>query len=237
MDFASEPPGGLVICELGTGDVGLLQATYDAVLRPSFTIDELSGIGAVSPAPGRTVTVALDREGTPVGCAVSDLDDGGIGLLSYLAVSPASRGLGVGGRLLAWLAPAWAGRLVLAEVHDPRGHSETDDEHPEARLRFYARAGARVLDVPFVQPALSGGSRVADMLLLVMAGPDVHRLSAKPLRDWVLAYYLDSEGAEPTDPQGRALLERFAVDHIDVLPLTAWSRVRRLAAARPRPVG
>ncbi len=223
---------GLLIRELDEDDGELLQATYDAVLRPSFTLDELSGIKAVSPAPGRVVTVALGPGRVPLGCAVSDLDAGGIGLLSYLAVSPDSRSLGVGGRLLSHLAALWAEigcTLVLAEVHDPRGHVDTADEHPEARLRFYARGGARVLDAPFVQPALAGGERVPDMLLLVMAGPEVPAIPAAPLREWVLQYYRDCEGAEPTDPQGAALLDRFATGQIAVLPLAEWPRVRRLA--------
>lgn len=215
---------------------GLVESAYTHVLRPSFTSDELPGPGGVRPGPARVLTVAVDGAGVPVGAAVTELEPEGIGLLAYLAVAPAGRGLGVGGRLVAELHALWRAEdqsLVLAEVHDPRGHAESDDEHPEARLRFYGRAGAQLLDVPWVQPGLGGGARVPDMLLLAVHRTDPERpdVASAPLVAWTREYFTESEGREPDDAQAVALLARIEADErIRVLPLGEWRRVERLAA-------
>ncbi|WP_313556715.1 GNAT family N-acetyltransferase, partial [Miniimonas arenae] len=97
-------------------DPALLAATYERVLRPSFTLDELPGPEGVQPNGGHVLTVARDASGEPVGAAFCELDPDGVSLLEYLAVSPASRGLGAGGALLAHLRELWRARgcgLVL----------------------------------------------------------------------------------------------------------------------------
>lgn len=225
-------------------DPALLAATYERVLRPSFTLDELPGPEGVQPNGGHVLTVARDASGEPVGAAFCELDPDGVSLLEYLAVSPASRGLGAGGALLAHLRELWQARgcgLVLAEVHDPRGHAEDTDEHPEARLRFYGRAGAEVLDAPWVQPALGPrGERVPDMLLLVMHRPADADADAEPtvpsapVLAWARDYFEVCEGDAPTDaaqdPRGVALLDRIgAAPALRVLPLARWREVAPLA--------
>ncbi len=229
----------IIDLDVATDDPALVARTFELVLRPSFTSEELRGLEPVGPGPLRVRTVAVDADGAPVAPAVTELEPDGVSLLGYLAVSPAARGLGAGGRLVAHLRDSRrAGRypLVVAEVHDPRGHPEGDDEHPEARLRFYRRAGAEVLDVPWVQPALAGGARVPHMLLLVLhressggGGPSVEGVAtvpSAPLHAWALDYFVGSEGDEPRDPQGVALLTRLgASDRIRVLPLDAWPQV------------
>ena len=224
---------GLTIRDLHsvTDDPALVARVYADVLRPSFTVDELSGPAAVEPGEARVLTVALDDDGTPVAAAVTEIEPV-VCLLGYLAVSPAARGLGAGGRIMAHLVQSWQAAglpLVLAEVHDPRGHAETEDEHPQARLRFYGRAGADVLDVPWVQPALAGGERVADMLLLVLHRAEPVDVPSGPLLTWAQDYFAESEGALPRDRQGLGLLARIAArDPIPVLPLDQWERVQPL---------
>lgn len=230
----AEPVSELTIVDLTAPDdrPELVEETYRAVLRPSFNTDELSGVEAVRPHPGRLLSVALDAAGVPVAAAVTELEPGGISLLGYLAASPAARGLGAGGRLMAHLVEFWTAGdypLVLAEVHDPRGHAEAEDEHPEARLRFYGRAGAAVLDVPWVQPALSAdGARVPDMLLLALhdSGP----VDSAALVAWARDYFTGAEGAGFEDAQAAALLARMAQrEQIPVLPLEHWRQVEPLA--------
>ena len=209
----------------------LVARVYAEVLRPSFNADELSGPAAATPGETRVLTVAVDAHGAPVAAAVTELD-AEICLLGYLAVTPAARGLGAGGRIIAHLIQSWQAAglpLVLAEVHDPRGHAEADDEHPEARLRFYGRAGAEVLDGPWVQPALAGGLRVADLLLLVLHRAEPVDVQAGSLLGWAEEYFVESEGALPRDRQGLALLARIAArDRIPVLPLDQWQQVQPL---------
>lgn len=219
-----------------TGDQELVERTYHAVLRPSFTSDELSGVHAVRPGPQRLLTVAVNDERAPLGAAVTELEPDGVSLLAYLAVAAAARNLGAGARLVAHLRQNWRAAgypLVLAEVHDPRGHAEAEHERPQARLRFYGRAGAEVLDVPWVQPALDGGSRVSDMLLLALhrsEGPA--QVPSAPLLAWAEEYFVESEGRVPDDPQASALLQRIgARDVIALLSMDDWRQVQRLSVS------
>lgn len=168
-------------------DAALAAQAYETVLRPAFRPEELTGPQDVAPGPRRVLSVALDAKEEPVAAAVTDLGPTqgevsgdadravGVALLSHLAVRASGQGGGVGSAMMGHLQRLWTRLelpLVLGEVHDPRGHAESDTEHPMARLRFYERCGARVLDVPWVQPSLAPGQqRVPDMLLLALHGP------------------------------------------------------------------
>lgn len=183
----------------------LRAAAYHSVLRPSFSRDELSGPEAVEPAPGRDVVCALVA-GRVAAVGVGDHDErSGLTMLSYLASEPGARGLGLGAKVLDRLRLAWRDHdydVVLAEVHDPRVWQESADERPRARLRFYERAGCRLLPVPWIQPAVPGGRRVPGMLLLVVHPVDgTVRLSAERLRTWARNCFEADEGAVPDDPQ------------------------------------
>ncbi len=96
----------------------------------------------------------------------------------------------------------------MAEVDDPRCHdAEGLVGDPAARLSFYGRFGARVLDLPYFQPSLiRGGRRARGMLLLAF---DVHAASLAPgpvpalrgdlLDRWLRGYFAESEGLRESD--------------------------------------
>lgn len=219
----------------------LVSGAFDAVLRPSFSIDELPSIDTVTGADGddgyRLLVVAVGREdgdgdGDALGAALYSEDGTGLGKLDYLAARPGIRSRGVGSALMGRLASVWPGRpvvAVLGEVHDPRFHAEGPDELPSARLRFYQRCGARLLDLPWVQPRLSpDGARVHHMLLVDLLPGIGQPLSSERVGRWVQGYYLAAEGAVPTDSTYEALLARVfsrdeiglgSIDHPEVDPL------------------
>lgn len=151
-----------------------LAALYDTVLQPSFPPSEMveqawlvEGVrqGSV------VATAAYDGE-RPTAVAVTEVICPGAVLLSYLAALPATRGAGVGSRLLAQVRERSRhdGTLLLAEVERPDRHAGSAEYgDPTARLRFYGRHGARVLDLPYVQPPIRpGADPVPGMLLLVL---------------------------------------------------------------------
>ena len=130
--------------------------------------------------------------------------------------------------------------LAVGEVHDPRRWSETGGEDPVSRLRFYERLGARVLDVPFVQPALdSRRARIEGFLLLAMyAGPeavvstgDGESVRADLVGRFVRHYYEVAEGVrEPRDPQLVRLLGAIeGRPAIRLLPLAEYERIPLLS--------
>jgi GNAT superfamily N-acetyltransferase len=220
-------------------DRRVLERAYAEILVPSFTPDELLPIWAIRGDGGPPQDVAVRMAGDEL-LAVAVADHAGpdlISLLSYLAVRPGLRGGGHGGELLAHVGRRWAAKgagLVLGEIHDPRAHAERDDEQPMARLRFYERHGAELLDVPWVQPAVSrDGDRMPGMLLIAFhrsgsfAGP---RVPGEPLLTWADAYYDECEGPQPPDPERRALRARFAApEGIEVRPLADFALVEPLA--------
>jgi len=58
--------------------------------------------------------------------------------------------------------------LVVAEVEDPQIYPRTLNQDPLARLQLYARLGARLLELRYVQPETNpGAGRVRNLLLLV----------------------------------------------------------------------
>ncbi|WP_159081364.1 GNAT family N-acetyltransferase [Nocardioides sediminis] len=202
-------------------DLALLRQAYDEVLRPSFLPDELPSwdfllAGFRSPAR-QCVGILYDED--PVGVrsvravGVTNWRDGRhIGTLSYLATAPAHRGTGLGGTLVAEHAHHWPTLglgTVLGEVHDPRLHPETADERPMDRLRFYDRHGARLVGVPWIQPALSPDTRRSRGMLLIVLPPVPKAIPAGDLIAWATDYYLEAEGAPATDGDLRALVTRF----------------------------
>lgn len=225
----------------GPDAAALVDEAYAEVLAPSFGPDELLprdqlDRGMRDPQ-GDRLTVAV-RDGLVVGAAVSDAPArDGIVLLTLLAARPGGRSGGVGGALLGHLRAAWQRSgvaLVLGEVHDPRAHATGPDEDPHARLRFYERAGAELLGVPWLQPAVApSGRRVDGMLLVALhrqgwaAGADV---PAAPVAAWAQRYAAATEGRAPTDEGWARLMARYsAASTLAVLPVASYASIPLLA--------
>ncbi|GAA2388575.1 hypothetical protein GCM10010420_09960 [Streptomyces glaucosporus] len=213
----------------------LLARVYDDLLVPSFPADEMETLEWLRTrlAEGTAVvTAAVEADGTPVAAAVGEWDPGSrVLLLSYLTVRPGLRSKGLGSLLLEEVAGAWQERfrplLTLAEVEHPLAHkADRAYGDPAARLRFYARHGARALDLPYFQPALRpGAGRVHGMLLLVLAraagggGREEGTVAPGPVRAFVEDYLLSEGEAEP-DGAVRRLREGLArPGGIRLLPL------------------
>lgn len=111
--------------------------------------------------------------------------------LNYLFVDPAQRGRGLSRQIMqacselaATLFKSWRGGdeategLMFLEVNDPLRLTpeeyRIDSEHAGidqvARLSYWARAGAAVLDLAYVQPALSADQQDDDTLALAVIG-------------------------------------------------------------------
>ncbi|WP_068402836.1 GNAT family N-acetyltransferase [Kribbia dieselivorans] len=220
------------VADLSTG-----QATdlYDRVFRPAFRPDELldrnAFLSAYTGAQAQHSGV-LVRQGTPIAAYLTDsYVDGRVVLLTYLAVAPSARGSGAGATLAAHLrtllGTGGLGALTLAEVDDPRvwpGDEGTGDA--VARLRFYARLGARVLPLRYFQPALrSDSDRVHGMFLIRL---DAGVGTAKDLvREFLVENVTANEGpAAVQDPEATALLREVdALTPDDILPLSQWRRL------------
>ncbi len=229
-------------------DAELLARFHRDVLVPSFSEDELDDVEAMTrglrgDGPARTLaSVALEADELVGGVVGEVYEAEDVMLLAYLAARPGVRGRGIGSALIAHVAPRWYPqvRLVVGEVHDPRRWPNAADEDPVSRLRFYDRIGARVLGVPFVQPALDADrERIEGFLLLafhVDPAAEVHADGASSIRSDVVSrfvrrYYAAAEGAgEPYDPQLAQLLAR--IDEHATIPLLAiadYGRVPLLA--------
>ncbi|RKR90327.1 acetyltransferase (GNAT) family protein [Micromonospora pisi] len=201
----------------------LLEALHREVLATSFPPDQLVSLADLREQIETglvVVTAAVDDDGRVLGGVVGEWSPASrVMLLSYLAVAADTRGGGVGRLLYTGAVETWPARhrpcLVLAEVESPVGRSGSEAYgDPVARLRFYGRHGARLLELPYFQPALAPGlSRVPDLLLLVLhadtefqgaGGADT--VAGEPLSQFMVEYFEATEGGVPDDPAASALL-------------------------------
>lgn len=214
-----------------------LRALHSQVLAPSFPPAELIDVDDLLAgcASGEMYALGVVRSGRVVAGAVgSGSAPGGVVLLVYLAIAPGERGGGIGGTLLDGAVARWVAQhspaYVLAEVEHPDHHAASPEHgDPAARLRFYARHGARVLSVPYFQPGMGpDGPRVPALLLVTLhvddsvrsgsPGPDGReRVSAPPLRDFLEANLRGSEGSLRDDAATRALLDSVAGVWVDLV--------------------
>jgi GNAT superfamily N-acetyltransferase len=212
-------------------DSPLLGAVYEELLVPAFPPHELmtrQELGAALES-GLLWISAVVREGRPDGAAVAEWSPGsGVLLLAYLAVRRGVRSSGIGGALMDEVRGGWQERvrplLTLAEIEHPAAHTaDAERGDPSARLRFYARHGARALDLPYFQPSLRPGApRVPGMLLaLLAAAPELAgrpTVPAEPVRAFMTEYFQQCEGGVPDDPAAAALFAAMVPRGIRLLP-------------------
>ena len=197
-----------------------LEHVYRRLLEPNFppeemgTLDELAagvGTGAASVLVHAT---GEEPDAVAVGWRFAPIP---VVLLSYLAVAPEARGAGVGGVLLREAVTTWTRTpcLVLAEVQHPSSERVSEAwGDPRRRLAFYTRHGARVLDLPYLQPEVHAGAGRVDGMLLVALHVDptlltpTGRVRSKAVEAFLQAYFVAAEGAPPSDAPARILLER-----------------------------
>jgi len=220
----------------------LLDQVYREILVPSFHPDELQSLTSLRAgvrSGGTLASAVVDDAGRALAGLVGEWSPScRVMLLSYLAVTAAARGGGIGGPFYDEVIGAWRETyrpcLIVAEVEHPDRHESSEAYgDPAARLRFYGRHGARVLNLPYFQPALGPGrSRVYGILLLALhvdpalsgpGGPDT--VAAAPLREF-LVDYLEVEGGVADDPPTRAMLDAVeAGGGVALLPADRYTAV------------
>ncbi|RMI09184.1 GNAT family N-acetyltransferase [Cellulomonas triticagri] len=214
---------------------------HERLLAPTFRADELLSpdelvAGWTGPDAGPSAVLLADDE--PVAVMLGGWFAGGrVLLLEYLAVDAEARGLGLGARLLGDLLPRWAaaapggpGALVLAEVDDPRAWSaDAAQGDPVARLRFYARYGARLLPFPYTQPALRpGADRVPGMLLLRLDRTPAGAATGADVAAFLAEHYAAAEGPDAlADPAVARMVARARELDVDagLWPVERWEQV------------
>jgi GNAT superfamily N-acetyltransferase len=254
MGSSAEGSGATLVVDLAerSDAADLLRRLYDEILVPSFRREELDpyetmAASLTDAAPTTDIAAAWKDPAEILGAIVGDWDPvSRVYLLSYLAVRAGQRNSGAGTSLMQEL-PKWSrarGALVtLAEVDDPRRH-DTDPSvgDPTARLSFYARFGATVLDLPYFQPRLTAkGRRAHGMLLLafdvhadalVDGGATVHVLRSDVISSFLLRYFAVEEGLkEPlegrNDPDLARLLDQASSPAgIRLLPMAQYVDVQ-----------
>lgn len=201
--------------ELDAADDAEIAEFYQRILLPHFRTDELvrrENFAAGLKSGDSRALVARTANGVIAGGAVGDLyPRSGVVLLSYLAVPREGRGLGTGSTLVkaatALWGAAWRPPLMVMEVEDPR-HFRRDEMFgdPGARVRFYERLGARILPVPYFQPAMGDGmDRVRHLMLMVFGGteapPGTRQVDGHLVESFLTEYLEGSEGRVRSDDE------------------------------------
>ncbi|MDF2848090.1 MAG: N-acetyltransferase [Oerskovia sp.] len=236
------PVPGPVVVPLRS--VEQLTQLYRDVLSPSFPPAELVSLDSflADHAAGHLESLGVvevpDGAAPPSGRVVAGVvgswsAEARVLLVQYLAIAPGRRGGGIGAALLGAAVAAWLKDLrpvmVLGEVEHPRFHAASEAHgDPEARLRFYARHGGRVLAVPYFQPGNEpGAERVPALLLMTLAteDPEARSVPAAPLRAFLREYFEASEGSLADDAPTRALLDAVSGDRVALLGVDELDRV------------
>ena len=161
----------------------------------------------------------------PLGAAIAWPATSEVTLLSWLAVSPRTRGHGVGTKLFRQAISALESSinplLILGEIEDPTSHSASEEHgDPKRRWAFYQRLGAKHLDFPFVMPRLSADVPVGEDMWLLSFGGRAHpnidaangRLAglglARPLEKFLKTYLADSGETVNADGKYRPAVEK-----------------------------
>ena len=170
-------------------DLTLLQRFYSECLIPAFpdpderdsleTIEEYlrqEQCGALA-AKRYHVIVAANRD-VPVAGSVSNyLSEPNAGVIEFLLVDPAQRRTGLATRLREFTERTLAADAqrsghpigwVVGEIDDPfRTPRSPAGFDPFSRAWIWHRWGYRMLDFPYIQPALSGEQSAVETLLLM----------------------------------------------------------------------
>jgi GNAT superfamily N-acetyltransferase len=150
-------------------------------------------------------------------------------LVTYIVVDASRRRLGLGQRLfraalemLDRRAEGTGGPrgLVFAEVNNPiKIRPEQDVIDPWRRLAFFERLGGRIVDIPYVQPALGAGQeRGRDLLLLAFPGPrqSLEWLPSSAVAAFLVEFYA-ALGVSPSDADLQRSLDALAQPRVELL--------------------
>jgi GNAT superfamily N-acetyltransferase len=223
---------GLTALALRDVDDATLARFHAELMVPMFPPAELmtyAELQAEQQSEGADGTLLLDH-GVPVGGIITEpYLDGRVLLVAYIVVADSLRSHGLGSELLATVAPsspAAKGRLVLAEIDDPRQHFPGPFGDPARRVRFYQREGWQLLPLPYLQPSLRPATPRVEGLLLITNSAKVE---GSLVADFLEEYFTGCEGAEglATDLDYQSL-HHAAKGPLDLHPLTELDAARRL---------
>lgn len=161
----------------------------------------------------------------PLGAAIAWSATSEVALLSWLAVSPRTRGHGVGSKLFRQAISALESSinplLILGEIEDPTSHSASEEHgDPKRRWAFYQCLGAKRLDFPFTMPRLSPSVPVGEDMWLLSFGGRAHSNIdtgtgsiaglglARPLEEFLRTYLADSGETVNADGKYRPAVEK-----------------------------
>lgn len=227
---------GLTALALRDVDDATLARFHAELMVPMFPPAELmtyAELRAERQNEGADGTLLLDH-GVPVGGIITEpYLDGRVLLVAYIVVADSLRSNGLGSELLATVAPsspAAKGRLVLAEIDDPRQHQPGPYGDPARRVRFYQREGWRLLPLPYLQPSLRPATpRVEGLLLITNAAPEP-KVDGSLVADFLEEYFSICEGAAGLagDPDYQSLHRAANAGSLDLYPLSDLDAARRL---------
>jgi GNAT superfamily N-acetyltransferase len=114
------------------------------------------------------VRLVVDDDGIAGGIVLERYPRTRCGLLTYMVVAPRARGQGLGKQLVDdALARLHDAPAVYGEVNDPQTQTREPVEVAQRRLAMFERWGARLVDLPYVQPALAPGLAPDETLRLI----------------------------------------------------------------------
>lgn len=206
----------MVIKDLNSSDHQLLELFYKDLLLPAFGMfrDELEPLSVFQTAlQNQTaseyklhVSVVLNNDQIIAGCSYELYPKSCCGLITYISVKKEFQGKGYGRLLVNHVLSIMSGygvKALFLETNKDNVSAEVDVMTPVVRRNVLRRLGFQVVDVDYVQPALSSDrSKCRDLFLGVHENfLENGMLSSSCLVEWLTEFYevLMGDGAR-TDP-------------------------------------
>lgn len=118
-----------------------------------------------------------------------------VGLLDYMAVSPNHRKRGIGMELFKFTlerfsSVVYSGIGLLLEVQREDAPDPLESKIRKNRIRFYTKAGAKVLDgVNYILPPIHHGTNAEEMYLMIRPLKQIHYLAKESVVQYIHTIY------------------------------------------------
>lgn len=123
------------------------------------------------PQPDTHLFLAMDEDSVMGAIVVEYYRASDCILLTYIVTDSKYRKQGVARKLIAEVSEYFKDKnlkAVFIEANDPaKTDASMESMNTEERLLFYKRVGAKIVDVPYSQPALGEGKEACECLLLL----------------------------------------------------------------------
>jgi GNAT superfamily N-acetyltransferase len=171
------------------------------------------------PQPKTHLFLAMDSDSVMGAIVVEHYRSSDCILLTYIVTDSKYRKQGIARRLIQQVSEYFKDKFleaVFIEANDPeRTDASMESMNTKERLLFYKRVGAKIVDVPYAQPALGEGKEACECLLL-LALPLVgqNEIDKETIREFLYEFYSACKVEDPEKDENYILSVKSMKDKV-----------------------